>query len=135
MFKLTETFLLPETDEEFTYLELAGGIGELLETFVESIADVENHVRKYHAKHFAQWLVDNSQNMHRLGIMKVIRKPMRVTAGEPPGEKYHITFGEGVTTTLEITLPIEDNPADIQPLIRALLEVISHCEACEAEDV
>jgi len=128
MFKLTETFLLPETDEEFSYIELTGGIGELLETFSESIDDAEDSVRKDHAKRFAQWLVENSQSMRRLGIMKVIRKPIRVNEGKPPREKYQITFGDSVETTLEVTAPVEDNPGDLQPLVRALLAVIIQCE-------
>jgi hypothetical protein len=123
MYRLKEGFFLPETEVEFSYLELEGGIGDFLERFCKSIETEPDEIRKHYAERFCKWLVKHSEVMHRIGLMKVVYE---VELDQT--KKFNIVFGDNITATIEIKLPVEGNPVRLQPLILELMNLVSNCE-------
>lgn len=106
MIYLTEEFALPETDEEFSIVELEVGIHKRIDSLTmygQSLdklgGDANITARKALVRTFAEWFVKHWRTVHRISKIRVEEEKYR------DGTKYRIYFTDESQYSLEIMLP------------------------------
>lgn len=119
---------LPENEEEISYVEVSGGLDELVNEFIRAAMELNEDDRKPLALKFAVWVAEHWQLLHSMNLMKIIK----CNATELPNERFRFLFGENANATLEINFP---TPPDADKFTRALSDALaSIIEQCGYQD-
>lgn len=115
---------LPENEEEISYVEVSGGLDELVNEFIRAAMELNEDDRKPLALKFAVWVAEHWQLLHSMNLMKIIKSDEL----ESPHERFRFVFGENANATLEINFPTPpDADQFTQVLSASLASVIAQC--------
>jgi hypothetical protein len=112
---------LPETKEEFAFVELSEGLGDRLSSLFDLSLGLTGEARLDTALEFADWFV-----MHWRTVQKIT--PIYVNKHEfkKNRDRYQIYFNNG-PATIEIMVPELSRDQRHIDLTYKLLRIIKHC--------
>lgn len=123
MYKLVTGFELPETDEEFSYIEVGGGIDELVDNFISESLTKDKNLRKILAIDFSRWFILHWKTLHRMKMIKVYKDKEESF----PQRRYRIALGTTSKSALEVLLPCVQDDVEVQVLAAQLEYIIKFC--------
>tara|TARA_B100000929_G_C15484121_1_gene412227 strand:- start:549 stop:932 length:384 start_codon:yes stop_codon:yes gene_type:complete len=118
MHKIDDNLELPETEEELSYIEVAGGIGKLLHDYFDVIEE-DNAARKRIAMRLSEWLLIHWRMLHRAGLFNVYM------SHDILGDK-HYAFAMGAENQMSVSFqyPTPENETErTKEIAEALMSI------------